>query len=184
MDWDDTSPWWERFGTAAVVAVLTSLVVVASASQIPADMGARAIDEAGIAIGVAAAWACLLRWVHPWLMLAVVGGLSTLYWAVSHTGGPALVSAPVALFGFGLVRSRRLLYLAAALMTGSPIVARVLSRTPFEVGDVTALVAFIAAAVLAAEAARQATGRRRAQTEAARRRHAQGDRGTAAGPCS
>lgn len=173
MDWDDRSPWWERFGTAVVVAVLSSLVVVTSASQIPADTGARAIDEAGIAIGVAAAWACLLRWVNPWLMLAVVGGLSTLYWAVSYTGGPALVSAPVALFGFGLVRSRRLLYLAAALMTGAPILARVLSRTPFEVGDVTALVAFIAAAILAAEAARQATGRRRAQTEVARRRHAQ-----------
>lgn len=153
--------------------MLIALAVLAHAGRAEPDVGRRAVDELGVAIGIAAAFALLLAWLHPWLMLVVVTGLVAVYWALDYTGGPALLTGPLSVLLFGLMRPRRELYPAAGGVV--VVLAGALAVGPsLRLGEITALLALNAAAAFGADAARQRTERRRAEAEIARRRQEQG----------
>lgn len=170
---DSARPWWLGMPVAVAVVVVLTIAIHASAPSLTPQAGTRSIDAVGAWLGVAAAFALLLRWVHPWLMLVVVLGLVGAYWELGYTGGPALAAGPLAVLSLGLVRPRRELYAAAGLAIGVALVAGWLSDRAMSFGVVSANVALTGGAVLAAEAVRQHLERMRAQAELRRRQQAQ-----------
>ncbi|YAL82411.1 sensor histidine kinase [Dermacoccaceae bacterium W4C1] len=167
-----TEPWWRTLPAAVVVVVATCALVIASAGQIGAEPGSRAIDTGGILLGVGAAAALLLRWVNPWLMLAGVTLLLGGYWALGYTGGPAQISGPLAVLSLGLVRSRRETF-AAAVLTVTVLTTVLAWDRRLQPEESLAICGLYVGAVVVAELARQYAGRRQAVEESSRRRQAQ-----------
>ncbi|KNX37641.1 hypothetical protein VV01_11590 [Luteipulveratus halotolerans] len=159
---------------AAVLATLFITVgVLGSADHIPAGEGGREIDSVAITLGLTAAWALLLRWVQPYLMVAVSCLAVATYAYLGYPGGPAYLPGPLAVLTFGLVRPRRELYAVAAayllLMSGATVLAG-------DWDDYSAFIGFLGwtgAAVLVAELLRVRRERAAAHRETQRRQQQQ-----------
>lgn len=168
------APWWQRPPVALLVSVVAAVAIVATAPHIPADSGMRMIDETGVALGVAAAFALLLAWLNPVLMLAAVTALLATYWGMHFTGGPAIICGPLAVLRFGLMRSRRELYVGATATVAVMLLVVPVTGRRAEGGELIAFVALTAAAGFAADAVTQRSRRRAAEAESQRHQQEQG----------
>ncbi|MFV0525002.1 MAG: sensor histidine kinase [Acidimicrobiales bacterium] len=147
----------------ATIALLTAVVVVSALGDDPGRPAAT--------LGVAATAALLLVYFDHRLMLAVVTATTVGYWAAGYPSGPALAAGPLALFLFGLVSPRRLVYPALAVFVVTVVGGAMVGGT-VEFDEVASIVGPSAAAVFAADLLQQRAARSRAEAEAAHyRRH-------------
>ncbi|WP_052591651.1 sensor histidine kinase [Luteipulveratus mongoliensis] len=165
--------WWESLPAAILAAFVISGGVLGSAEHIPASASGQKIDGLAIALGLIGAWSLLLRWVQPYLMVAVAGLAMATYAFMNYPGGPAYLPGPLAVLTFGFVRPRRELYYVAGAYLAAMTLGTVLAG---DWDDYSAFVGFIGwtgAAVLVAEVLRARRERAAAHRETQRRQQQQ-----------
>ena len=137
-------------------------------SHISAESSERPVDALTFIVVGMAGGSLLARRRWPLATLLVVAAALAVYTAREYPGGPVYLTGPVALYSFATANERRVAYVAAGAMTAMLMAVRLVTR-PSLGGDDLLLLAWAAAAVLAADAIR---GRRdRAAAVLERRRY-------------
>ncbi|MDF8263751.1 sensor histidine kinase [Luteipulveratus flavus] len=165
--------WWESVPAAVAVAGLITVGVLGSAPHIPAGPGHREIDALAVGLGLVGAWALLLRWVQPYLMVAISGLAVATYAYLNYPGGPEYLPGPLAVMTFGFVRSRRQLYAVAVAYLAAMSVATLAAGDGSDYSAFLGFLGWTGAAVLVAEVLRARRERAAAHRETQRRQQQQ-----------
>ncbi|MCW2540923.1 MAG: histidine kinase dimerization and phosphoacceptor region [Frankiales bacterium] len=153
-----------------LLALVVAGLVVAGTSHIHPDAGhGRPIDAWAWICGLAGAVA-LLGWRRlPLAMVGIVAAEVFAYQALNYPGGPALLSAPVALVLLGYRARRPIAFAGAVLMAAVVIVGGVIARGSMDTVDAVStgwvLAAVLAGQIAAAQVERREFTRHQAATD-------------------